>query len=74
MQLKRTIRIYPTDLQGEQLSHWFGQSRYSYNYFLQEKNKRIPNGIISKNFTEHRKQIDFLQEIPRSVQVCAMRT
>jgi len=73
MQLKRIIRIYPNQHQREQLSHWFGQTRYSYNYFLKEKKKRIPNSIISKSFTTHRKETDFLQDVPRSVQVCAMR-
>ena len=73
MRLSHYLQIYPNRFQEELLSHYFGQTRYCYNFFYDQKRRRVKRKDIFMNFTIHREETDFLNEIPRSVQTMAMR-
>ncbi len=67
------IRIYPTGKQAKVLAQWFGQSRHSYNFYLNLKKDKIPDKEISKLFTAQRNELEWLKDVPRTVQSCAMQ-
>lgn len=71
--LAHKVQFYPTGKQEHQLAHWFGQSRHCYNFFIVNKKNRISNKEISKLFTIQRKELEWLQSVPRTVQSCGIR-
>lgn len=74
------LRFYPTRTQERALEHWFGQSRFAWNWALDARTKayrrrgeRANSASLCKVFTRVRHAKPWLREVPAALHMQAMR-